>query len=171
MKLVPAKTAVSSSSPSSSLFVYGTLMAPEVMHLLLDRNPPHEPARLPGYVRHPVLTKVYPGMVVANHPQATDRTTAVRGMLYTQLTPGEMKRLDWYEGTAYTRIEVQVETTDAKADEAAATTATAYVWSNPAAELDVSQDWSYQHFRDQNMKWYLDNTVQPCREELDRLKM
>ena len=170
MKLVPAKTAVSSSSPSSSLFVYGTLMAPEVMHLLLDRNPPHEPARLPGFVRHPVLTKVYPGMIVSN-PQAADRATAVQGMLYTQIAPGEMKRLDWYEGTAYTRIEVQVETANADAATPATTAATAYVWSNPAAELEVSQDWSYQNFRDHNMKWYLDNTVQPCREELDRLKM
>jgi gamma-glutamylcyclotransferase (GGCT)/AIG2-like uncharacterized protein YtfP len=170
MKLVPAKTAVSSSSPSSSsLFVYGTLMAPEVVHLLLDRNPPHEPARLPGFVRHPVLSKVYPGMVAAI-PQATDRTAAVQGMLYTHLTPGEMKRLDWYEGTAYTRIEVQVQTVEAD-DASSGTVATAYVWSNPTAELDVSQDWCYQNFRDQNMKWYLDNTVQPCREELDRLKM
>jgi Gamma-glutamyl cyclotransferase, AIG2-like len=46
-----------------NLFVYGTLMAPEVVQTLIGRLPKQQPARLFGYRRHPVKSHVFPGLI------------------------------------------------------------------------------------------------------------
>jgi gamma-glutamylcyclotransferase (GGCT)/AIG2-like uncharacterized protein YtfP len=53
-------------------FVYGTLMADEVLRLLISRVPPSAPATLPGYARHRVKGQVFPAIVPAT-PQDTVR--------------------------------------------------------------------------------------------------
>lgn len=45
-----------------SAFVYGTLMAPEVVNMLIKRMPKHFPALLTGYSRHRVKGQVYPAI-------------------------------------------------------------------------------------------------------------
>jgi gamma-glutamylcyclotransferase (GGCT)/AIG2-like uncharacterized protein YtfP len=163
--MVPLKTM----SSTSCLFVYGTLMSPEVVNVLLGRVPPHEPALLRGgFARHPVRSQVFPGMVVVD---ARKETTPIRGLLYSQLSPNEMKRLDWFEGSEYKRMDVAVETVGVNrgSKRPVPPAVNTYVWSNPIDDLDVSQDWSYERFRAQHLDWYLQNTVQPCRDELERL--
>ena len=44
-------------------FVYGTLMAEEVVSLLLKRVPPAKPARLVGFSRYKVKGQVFPAIV------------------------------------------------------------------------------------------------------------
>lgn len=44
-------------------FVYGTLMAPEVVSLLIKRAPPFKPATLAGYTRHKIRGQVFPAIV------------------------------------------------------------------------------------------------------------
>jgi hypothetical protein len=50
-----------------------------------------------------------------------------------------------------------------------------YVWNHHADDRDtklhLDRDWSYEHFRDNHLEWFLKQTVIPCREELDRLGM
>lgn len=46
-------------------FVYGTLMAPEVLNLLIKRVPPHKPAKLSGFSRYRVKGQVFPAIVPA----------------------------------------------------------------------------------------------------------
>lgn len=46
-------------------FVYGTLMADEVLHLLIKRVPTAKPATLNGYIRHRVKGQVFPAIVPA----------------------------------------------------------------------------------------------------------
>lgn len=48
---------------SSSVFVYGSLMAPEVLHIVLQRLPANTPAVLPGYARYAIQNRVYPAIV------------------------------------------------------------------------------------------------------------
>ena len=61
------------------MFVYGTLMADEVVHVLLKRNPQKTPAILHGYVRHRVNNHVYPAIVPGT---SNDKVTGVvRGWL------------------------------------------------------------------------------------------
>jgi gamma-glutamylcyclotransferase (GGCT)/AIG2-like uncharacterized protein YtfP len=145
---------------ASSLFVYGTLMAPEVIQLLIGRAPPGRSARLLGnYVRHPVHRHVFPGLIRA----AIDEPT-VKGILYSDLTGSEMKRLDWFEGEEYTKQQCTVELED----DVEPCEAVVYLWTNPVSELDVTKQWFYENFREKHLKDYLKDTVRPCRDELDR---
>ena len=152
---------------TKSLFVYGTLVAPQVIETLMGRVPACREARLTGYSRHPVRQQMYPGLIVA------DSSSSCLGVLYTDLTPPELKRLDWFEDVDYARREVSVTLLDwnQKTDPSPTSECPTetYVWTNPLSELDLSQEWSFEKFRDENLHHYLSRTVRPCRRELDRL--
>lgn len=47
---------------TGSMFVYGTLMADEVLRLLLKRVPDTKPATISGYTRYRVKKQVYPAI-------------------------------------------------------------------------------------------------------------
>lgn len=48
---------------AGSIFVYGTLMAPEVTKLLIGRMPDTEPATLTGHRRYSVKGADYPAII------------------------------------------------------------------------------------------------------------
>ena len=144
-----------------SVFVYGTLLAPEVLQTLLNRVPKHVPARLEGYIRHPVKGLVYPGLVAASE---NDRSSSTSGLLLSGLSQSDMRVLDWFEDDQYTRRHVQVQLEDGT-DESTQV----YLWCSPMEELHLGEIWSYERFRTENLEWYLVNTVQPCRKSLDEL--
>jgi len=85
------------------LFAYGTLIDPQICGDLLGRVPRSIPAILYGYVRHDVRGEVYPAII----PQAG---SSVRGLLYENLSTGELALLDAYEGDEYVRSLVEVDT-------------------------------------------------------------
>jgi|Transcript_2824 gamma-glutamylcyclotransferase (GGCT)/AIG2-like uncharacterized protein YtfP len=75
-----------------SRFVYGSLMAPEVLHALLGRVPAKTPGTVLGYARHPLKNRAYPGMVRVEDNESssvlgdvlsgmTKRELAVRGLV------------------------------------------------------------------------------------------
>ena len=144
----------------SSLFVYGTLMAPSVVETLIGRLPRHSAAFLAGYRRHPVRTQRYPGIV-----PAADTSSVVEGVLYQELTASELQRLDWFEDDEYTRTDVRVQGSSSGTKFEATQV---YVWTNPLEELDVSRDWDWDHFCAEHLEDYLRDVVRPCRLELDR---
>lgn len=137
-------------------------MAPEVMTTLIGRLPLHQPAYLSGFRRHPVIGHAFPGLI----PSATEGDAITKGVLYSELTDSELKRLDWFEDEEYTRTDVQVRL-DA-GDKFVSTQV--YVWSNSLSELDTTRLWEYEDFRKDALQNYLLLTVKPCREELDRLR-
>jgi gamma-glutamylcyclotransferase (GGCT)/AIG2-like uncharacterized protein YtfP len=145
-----------------SLFVYGTLMAPEVVKTLIGRVPPSMPAILKGYIRHPVIVHVFPGLI-----KCRDDNVCTEGLMYHELDYKEMRVLDWFEDDEYTRtnIEVQLVGDDSLNIE----TTQVYVWTNPGSDLDVAKSWVYREFRETRLDWYLKNTVKPCRHGLDEL--
>lgn len=59
---------------SSSALVYGTLMAPEVLKVLIKRVPPMRPATLRGYMRCRIKGEVFPAIV-------PDAASEVRGQV------------------------------------------------------------------------------------------
>ena len=138
-------------------------MAPEVIQTLIGRLPPGQAAHLRGaFRRHPVQNYFFPGLV-----RAEDESTAqpVKGVLYKDLSVNEMKRLDWFEGDEYDKISCEVEV----ADSSEMVETQVYLWVKPIEELDVTQSWSYEQFREQNLEKYLEQTVRPCRDHLDRI--
>lgn len=112
---------------TTTCFVYGTLMSPDVLRELLGRIPCMRPnAVLSNHIRHPVLGRVYPGVVPAPPPppaggppdddagggrmRTTTINNSVEGILLLGITPLEMRYLDWFEeeGVDYIRMNVQV---------------------------------------------------------------
>jgi gamma-glutamylcyclotransferase (GGCT)/AIG2-like uncharacterized protein YtfP len=155
---------------SKFLFVYGTLMAPEVVKILLDRVPNHQKCRLimtanNNYRRHPVRSHVFPGLIrtdddagdFANHGHE------ITGILYRGLTSMEMKRLDYFESSEYEKKPCSVVTEPDNEVVQALT----YIWTNPRSEL-VEHEWSYEYFRENHLQDYLNHVVIPCKMEMDR---
>jgi gamma-glutamylcyclotransferase (GGCT)/AIG2-like uncharacterized protein YtfP len=148
------------------IFVYGTLGSPQVVQILLGRalTSSLPAARLLGYTRYPVRNFVFPGTI----PTPDQPSSAVDGYLLEDLTPLERKLLDWFEGDEYDRRLVQVE----REDTATLVPAEVYIWKQHLiGELEQGRDWSYELFLKDHMESYLDNTVRPCREEMEQLGM
>jgi gamma-glutamylcyclotransferase (GGCT)/AIG2-like uncharacterized protein YtfP len=146
-------------SPTSSIFVYGTLCSPEVLRVLLGRVPTLlSPAFLNGYQRYPVIGQVFPGMVPSLNAESQ-----TQGVLLLNLSSNELCILDYFEGDEYTR---QCVTVSCQGDMQETQT---YVWSNPVSELDLGKAWDYHQFCNEKLKWYIATTVRPCRREMDEL--
>jgi len=69
-------------------FVYGTLMADEVLKLLIKRVPRSAPASITGFSRHRVKNQVFPAIIPA---AASSR---VQGKVLLDLTEKELHVLD-----------------------------------------------------------------------------
>jgi gamma-glutamylcyclotransferase (GGCT)/AIG2-like uncharacterized protein YtfP len=75
------------------LFVYGSLLFPEVMRALLSRMPNMTPATLAGWRVAALPGRVYPALVRAE--------ALAKGQLVTDLTPKEWQTLDAFEDPVY----------------------------------------------------------------------
>ena len=151
------------SPTSSSIFVYGTLMSPQVLRVLLGRIPSSlSPALLSGYQRHSVRGQVFPGMIPSNNVVNDHKT---QGILLQGLSEKEVRVLDYFEGDEYSRRDVTVSC------QGQSYNAQTYVWSNPLSELNLDQEWDYAHFCENHLECYLETTVRLCRLEMNDLGM
>ncbi|CAI5473877.1 unnamed protein product [Closterium sp. Yama58-4] len=132
-----AATAAANAAASTPVFVYGTLMADEVLHALLDRVPTSAPARLPNFTRHSIKGRQYPAVV----PKAQD---SVMGKLLLNLSPPEMSLFDAFEDVEYVRSTHPVSLQG--------------LITQP--DTDLYGSWDYEAWR---TKW-LDSYVAMCRE-------
>jgi gamma-glutamylcyclotransferase (GGCT)/AIG2-like uncharacterized protein YtfP len=131
-----------SNSPPETLFVYGTLMVPDVLNALLGRLPLHCEALLEGYRRYTIQGECYPAIV--NNPGAN-----VRGLLLSGLTKSDVETLDDYEGDAYVRAQVIV------AVDGKPTQANCYVWRSQSDVRLGNEAWDLETFRTRHLADYL----------------
>jgi len=126
------------------VFVYGTLTFPEVLCAVTGRDIPSRPARLAGFARFRLRGLSYPG-VVAAPGASTD------GRALEDVSAAELARLDRFEGDAYVRRRVTVET--APGEEALA-----WTWIlAPAAERWIEErPWDREHFRRRDLARFLE---------------
>jgi gamma-glutamylcyclotransferase (GGCT)/AIG2-like uncharacterized protein YtfP len=100
------------------LFTYGTLMFPEVWRIVVGRELKTAPAQLPGYQIFRVKGAVYPGIVAVDSPLTSDlqplTSSFVPGLLYFNLDPTSLDRLDRFEGEDYRRLTVVVTCEDGR---------------------------------------------------------
>jgi gamma-glutamylcyclotransferase (GGCT)/AIG2-like uncharacterized protein YtfP len=82
-------------------FTYGSLMCADIMADVTGQAVAGQPARLAGYVRHPVADEDYPGLV-------PDPSGMVDGILYPGLSAAALARLDAFEGEMYERRRLRV---------------------------------------------------------------
>lgn len=128
---------------SATLFVYGTLLAPELRRALLGRAVAGTPAELDGYACFRVRHAPYPAIA-----PAADATTA--GELIGGLSPAELDILDDYESAMYRRLVVTVR--DAAGNETEAFT---YVIDESAVHRLSDELWDYAAFRLRQLDRYL----------------
>lgn len=134
-------------SMAVSVFVYGTLLAPEVMRAVTQCEFKSVRATARGYARYFLKRRVYPGIVAK-------QGEAVEGVVYLDVGAGALARLDYFEGTEYVRESIRVAT------ETSELIAESYVV--PAACRDLlSQDpWNPDDFFRQGLKSFLEHAQQ-----------
>lgn len=152
-------------------------MSEEVLSCLLGRIPSMLPrVVLKNHSRHPVRHRVYPGVIQST----STSSSSVEGVLLFDLSPLEIKLLDYFEeeGIDYKRTDVQVQipgvdTTSIQSiitentDSDGSLETQAYIWCKHISTLDLTKDWDYANFRQQHLDWYLSSTVKPCRVEAE----
>lgn len=84
-----------------NVFTYGSLMFPEVWRRVAGVSSTGCPARLAGYRRFAVRGRTFPGIV----PEATAR---VDGVVYRDVPPEAVARLDVFEDEMYERLNLPV---------------------------------------------------------------
>ncbi|MEM9025462.1 MAG: gamma-glutamylcyclotransferase family protein [Verrucomicrobiota bacterium] len=111
------------------LFVYGTLMEPEVLRRLLGHVLEMRPAVIRGYRRFRVRNAVYPGIVAASPESSTT------GKILSGLLESDWKTLDAFEGDEYERLLVETSLESGETIPAAT-----YVFRDPANLTDELWD-------------------------------
>ena len=136
---------------ASNVFVYGTLIVPEVMELVSGRAHVHATGRLEGYARFLLVDRVYPGIV-----PATNASTP--GRVYFDVDDEGLARLDWYEADEYDRDEIVVEIAGGRRIEA-----WTYVIA-PEHHGIVSRDpWDEARFRAEHLQRFLEHVREDMR--------
>ena len=125
------------------LFVYGTLLAPELRHVLLGRTLDGAPAELRDYACFRVQHAPYPAIT-----PVAGATTA--GELVGGLSHIDFAKLDDYESALYRRLIVSVH--DGAGDEVESYT---YVIDESAVSRLSDERWDYAAFRLRQLDRYL----------------
>lgn len=126
-----------------TIFVYGTLLFPEVLSIVLDRQVTaavYRPATLADF-RRMQLVDIFP--VIRRRPGDT-----VTGAVIHGISDAELRRLDFFESDLYVREQVEVVVDGAPA------LAFAYVDPRQGGE-DNAREWDQEAFRVENLVSYL----------------
>ncbi|WP_163551289.1 gamma-glutamylcyclotransferase family protein [Candidatus Frankia alpina] len=141
----PPVPPVPADGPGPLLFVYGTLMFPEVVSTLIGRVPPMESAAALGRRAARLRDRLYPGLVrrvVVD--QVTREESPATGQVLVGLDPTERAVLDAFEGSAYVAGPLVL---------ADGRPAVAYLWLD-AAEA-TAEDWDASAFAGQHLGDYV----------------
>ncbi|CAN6192988.1 unnamed protein product [Urochloa humidicola] len=129
-----------------SVFVYGSLMADEVVRTILKRVPPAAPAILPNYHRFNIKDRIYPAILPVESKK-------VAGMVVMGVTDEELQVLDAFEDVEYTRTRVEISLTDSSEK----MMADAYVWTD-AEDPNLYGEWDFEEWKKLHMKDFLTMT-------------
>lgn len=137
------------------VFVYGTLLFPEILNGLTGRTFPDTAATLPGYKRLRVKYGDYPAVVAAEGEQ-------VQGKLIPNVDARSLEMLRFYEGDDYECVETFVHLEHKKVK------AMVFVWKNDR-DLLTGPDWSMQKFRHHFLPDYIRYVIPETVAEFTRL--
>ncbi|XP_071730486.1 AIG2-like protein D isoform X2 [Rutidosis leptorrhynchoides] len=155
---IAAGTAISGGNANGvnnkhNVFVYGSLLADDVVRVLLHRVPQNSPAVLHGYHRFSVKGRVYPAILPVENKKVT-------GRVFLDITPPELDILDKFEDFEYEKRLVDVtllDTTDFL-------NAYTYVWVN-RDDPDLYGEWDFEAWKESKMKDFLNMTVEFVEEQ------
>ncbi len=139
----------------SHVFVYGTLLFPEILNGLTGRTFPETEATLPGFKRMRVKYGDYPAVIQAEGGQ-------VHGKLIPNVDARSLEMLRFYEGDDYECIEAFVHLENKKVK------ALVFVWNNNR-DLLTEPDWSIKKFKNNFLSDYIRYVVPETVAEFTRL--
>jgi gamma-glutamylcyclotransferase (GGCT)/AIG2-like uncharacterized protein YtfP len=139
-------------SELTPVFLYGTLMAPELLSWLLTGNKTEtemiirrrKKVILHGYKRCTIRFVDYPALVKTDNPEDT-----VDGFLFYPRDINDMRKLDNFEGEPYRREKVVVSVDDKLVD------VYAYIWHGECERLGDRQ-WSFEEFLEDSLEEWLE---------------
>lgn len=154
---VPPARSMSSATADAprAVFVYGSLMHPDVVKAIIGRVPRCSPAAVFGYTRRCVIEAAYPACirVAQDSPGAGN---PVRGLLYHDCDERERRLFDLFEEVdkeppMYARVDVEAWPVDSEGQQvqgAAAVSAQLYEWvrSEGCLSTGAEPDWSFEAF-------------------------
>ncbi|KAJ1260750.1 hypothetical protein BS78_10G256200 [Paspalum vaginatum] len=146
MAMTPPPPAPTAATGSHSVFVYGSLMADEVVRAILKRVPLAVPAVLQDYHRFNIKGRMYPAILPVENKK-------VAGLVITGVTDEELQVLDAFEDVEYTRTRVEVSLTDSSEK----MLVDAYVWRNPE-DPDLYGEWDFEEWKKLHLKDFLTMT-------------
>ncbi len=128
-----------------SLFAYGTLLAPELLHSVIGRRIEGAPAVLDDYVCRRVRRAAYPAITKL-------AGASTRGNLYRGIDKLGWQRLDDFESSLYERQLVEATQLDGSP-----MTAYTYVIADPHKERLTDEAWNFEDFRRLHLQRYLNH--------------
>ena len=139
------------------MFVYGTLMAEEVVRVLIGRSPSSSPAVLPNHQRFSIKRRVYPAILPVDGKE-------VSGKVFKGITGRELNVLDIFEDEEYVKRTVEISLTDTSEK----LLAYAYIWGNQD-DPDLYGEWDFEEWKRVHLEDYVKMT-QEFMEELEQLE-
>ncbi len=137
------------------VFVYGTLLFPEILHGLTGRTFNDAKATLQGYKRLRVKFGDYPAIVKAEEAN-------ISGKIILNVDSRSLEILRFYEGDDYECIEAAVELDNQKL------TALVFIWNNDR-DLLTESDWNPDNFKNNFLTDYIRYVVPETVAEFTKL--
>ena len=124
------------------LFVYGSLLFPELIGKLTGKRFYSVPAILKGYKRFAVKGCDYPAIVAVENSN-------VEGVLLLNVDDKSMGLLTYYEGRDYVKSRIEVNS------EKQSYNAVTFIWGNDVMLLE-DFDWDQNSFKENLLSFYVD---------------
>ncbi|KAM0943240.1 putative gamma-glutamyl cyclotransferase [Dioscorea sansibarensis] len=144
---VAAALSTTSSPGGYNVFVYGSLLADEIVRVLLKRVPLCSNATLNGFHRFGIKGRVYPAILPVENKKVT-------GKVLLGITDLELDVLDTFEDVEYERHTVEITLHDTSEKLLAET----YVWVNKD-DPDLYGDWDFEVWKQLHKKDFLAMTT------------
>ncbi|KMT07648.1 hypothetical protein BVRB_6g147720 [Beta vulgaris subsp. vulgaris] len=135
-----------------TVFVYGSLLADQVVQVLLNRVPASSPAILPNFNRFSIKGRVYPAILPVENKK-------VLGRVLTGVTNHELDILDIFEDVEYVRNSVEVTLEDSLEK----LQAYAYVWDDKD-DPNLYRDWDFENWKSTHMNDFIEMTKEFLKE-------
>lgn len=126
------------------IFTYGSLMFPMVWSRVVRGHYNHAEALLSGYIRRAVIGEHYPVVLKSSSNQQ------VPGVIYFDVTPVDIERLDLFEGPQYERIETMICLADNRHLDAGV-----YILRDSYRTIAAAWDWDPEQFRQNGLRQFL----------------
>ncbi|XP_022940148.1 AIG2-like protein D [Cucurbita moschata] len=133
------------------VFVYGSLLSDEVVHILLKRTPQSSAAVLNDFQRLSIKGRVYPAIIPVDGKK-------VSGKVLSGITATELDILDAFEDVEYKRSTVEVTLTaidDLLLDSLEKLLVYVYIWNNER-DPDLYGDWDFEEWKRVHLDAYLE---------------